>query len=149
MVTKTLFNKNNVPLSPRSVLSSLGRNWTGRRTEKSSCCSQACFICTAARNSVCFQGSLSGSFSGSTNRPQTDHSSDLSGSKKNWPEMMFQPWDRLASPALCYHVKTSLSSPLKGRAANTRLPEGNRPWHTILFKCILTKSGLKLCQGAF
>ena len=45
--------------------------------------------------------------------------------------------------------KTLFCPPLKGRAANTRLSKGDRPWYTVSFKGIVWESGLKLCQGAF
>lgn len=128
VVTKTLFNKDNFTLSPKSVLSSLGRNWTGRITEESSYYSQTYFICAAARNCVLSGLSTWHIFEA----PLTD--SKLTTALNSL--LLKRADQKLCSSLEIYwhdltHVKKEskvlFHSPLKGGAAYTRLAKGHRP----------------------
>lgn len=116
VVTMTLFRKNNFTLSPKSVLSSLGRNWTGRVTEGSSYYSQTCFICAAARNCVLSGLSIWHVFEAPLSDPKLTIALNSLLLKKKRPETMFWPWDLLAWPCSCLKiVKSSLPFTPKGK----------------------------------
>lgn len=128
VVTKTLFSKNNFTLSPKSVLSSLGRNWTGRITEGSSYYSRTCFICAAARNCVLSGLSIWHIFEAPLKDPRLTTAPNSLLLERTDQKLCFNLeiyWHDFT------HVKrwskVVFHSPLKGRAANSRLPNGHRP----------------------
>lgn len=95
VVTKTYSIKQLYP-QPQKCLSQFGAEMYWQNNRKKLILQPDMFYLCSSQKLCALWALHLAHFWGSTNRPWTNHSTQLSIVKKNRPEIMFQPWDLLS-----------------------------------------------------